>query len=115
MSQERLPSHLWVMAVVRRENAEGRPVMVLRKGERMGGGLLVKLNFLDGRFRVLVQQRDLDGRLGWMAALREADVTEPEAEGYIARAVQRDPDLWVVEIEDRQGRNPFAGGPEAAF
>ncbi len=115
MSEGRLPSHLWVMAVVRQENAEGRPVLVLRKGERMGGGLAVKLNLLDGRFRVLVQQRDLDGRLGWMTALKEADVEEAEAEAYLARAVQRDPDLWVVEVEDRQGRNPFAGGPEAFF
>lgn len=110
--QARLPTHLWVMAVVRRANAEGRPTVVARKGERMGGGVLVKLNFLDGRFKVLVQQRDLDGRLGWMTALKEEAVTEEEAEAYIARSTARDPDLWVVEVEDRAGTNPFAAGPE---
>ncbi len=113
MSMERLPSHLWIMGVVRRENAAGRPVFVLRRGERMGGGLLVKLNLLDGRFQVLVQQRDLDGRLGWMGALSNAEVKEAEADAYIDRAAARDPDLWAVEVEGRDGHNPFAEGPEA--
>jgi len=110
--QARLPTHIWVMAIVRQANSEGRPVVVVRKGERTGGGVLVKLNLLDGRFRVLVQQRDLDGRLGWMSALKDETVDEPTADAYVERAVRRDPDLWGVEVEDRAGVNPFASGPE---
>jgi len=49
------------------------------------------------------------GRLGWLGALDGASVGEAEADAYIARAVTRDPDLWVVEIEDRAGRHPFEG------
>ncbi|GAB5470350.1 MAG: DUF1491 family protein [Rhodospirillales bacterium] len=113
MSGGRLPTHLWVMAVVRQENAAGRPVMVLRKGERSGGGLLVKINLLNGSFLVLAQQRDLEGRLGWMAALKGECESESQVDDYIDRAVKRDPDLWVVEVEDREAENPFAEGPEA--
>lgn len=113
MSQNRLPSHLWIMGVIRRENDAGRPVYLLRRGEKMTGGLLVKLNLLDGRFRVLVQQRDLEGKLGWMGAMMDAAVAEPEADSYIARTCERDPDLWAVEVERRDGDNPFAQGPEA--
>ncbi len=112
MSDTRLPSHLWIMGIVRQENAAGRPVLLLRKGERMSGGLLVKINHLDGCFRILVQQRDLNGRLGWMAAMNEARVGEAEADSYIERACNRDPDLWAVEVERRDGVNPFAIGPE---
>ncbi|MEQ8653756.1 MAG: DUF1491 family protein [Kiloniellales bacterium] len=112
MSDDRLPSHLWITGIIRQENSAGRPILLLRRGEKMGGGLLVKINSLDGSFRILVQQRDLDGRLGWMGALQDAAVTEPEADAYIERACSRDPDLWAVEVERRDGVNPFSAGPE---
>jgi hypothetical protein len=106
---DRVPTHLWVMAQVRRCNDRGQAAYVLRKGERMGGLVLLKLNLLDGAARVLTQQRDLDGRLGWMGALGDQSVPEVEADAYIERATARDPDLWVIEVEDRSGANPFDG------
>lgn len=106
---DRVPTHLWVMAGVRRCNQEGVPAMVRNRGEAMGGLLLLKIALLDGTARVYAQQRDLDGRLGWMGVPRDEALPEPEAEAYLERTLKRDPDLWLVEVEDRQGRNPFAG------
>lgn len=106
--EARLPTHLWVMAGVRRCNRDGVPAMVRNKGEAMGGLLLLKIALLDGTARVYAQQRDLHGRLGWMGVPRDAPLPEPEAEAYLERALKRDPDLWLIEVEDRQGRNPFA-------
>ena len=82
---------------------------MVRRGEAKGGTLLLKLNQLDQGCRVLSQARDLDGKLGWLAAFRGDLVPEAEADEYIARAVTRDPDLWVVEIEHREGWHPFDG------
>jgi hypothetical protein len=109
LDDDRLPTHIWVMAQVRRCNAEAVPATVVRKGEAMGGTLLLKLNRLEAGCQVLTQARDLDGALGWLAAFRGDPVPEAEADDYIARAVARDPDLWVVEIEHREGWHPFDG------
>jgi hypothetical protein len=109
LPDDRLPSNVWIMAQVRRSNSDGIPAMVVRKGEAQTGTLLLKLNLFEQGCRVLSQARDLDGVLGWLAAFDRAVVPEAEADAYIARATARDPDLWVVEIEDRTGRNPFEG------
>ena len=103
----RLQTELWVRAHLRRCFVDGIPVVVARRGEPYGGTVLVKLNRLDHGCRVLTQARDLDGRLGWLPALGGGLVPEPDADEYIARAISRDPDLWVLEIEDREGRHPF--------
>lgn len=109
MYDDRLPSDVWIMAQVRRCNGDGVPATVVRKGEAKGGTLLLKLNLFEQGCRVLSQARDLDGELGWLAAFKGELVPEAEADEYIARAMARDPDVWVVEIEDREGRNPFDG------
>jgi hypothetical protein len=105
----RLPSELWIKAHIRRCGAEGVPVIVAHRGEKNTGTLLLKLNLLDRGCRVLTQTRDLKGDLAWLPALKGELVAESEADSYIERAVARDPDLWVVEIEHRDGWHPFEG------
>jgi len=105
----RLSTELWVQAHLRRCNAEGLFAAVLHKGDQWGGAVIVKLNLLDGTFKVLSQTRDMEGRVAWLAAQQGALLAESDATAYIDRQVKRDPDLWVIEIEDKQGRNPFEG------
>ena len=109
MTDARLPTALWVEAHVRQCFADGVPVYVAKRGDGTSGTVLLKLNQLEQGCRVLTQMRDIDGRLGWMSALGKDPVAESDADAYIARAAARDPDLWVLEIEDRAGRNPFDG------
>jgi len=109
LSEERLPTELWVQVHLRRCSADATPAALLRRGEPERGTVLLKLNQIEAGCRILTQARDLDGRLGWLAALGGKLVPEAEADAYITRAVERDPDLWVIEIEDRNGRHPFDG------
>lgn len=109
MTDDRLPTELVIRAHIRRCIVEGIPATVAHKGDAHGGVILLKLNQLEHGCRILSQVRDLDGRLGWMPANKGAFMPEADADAYIARAVSRDPDLWVIEIEDRQGRHPFEG------
>ena len=80
-------------------------MIVARRGDPHSGIVILKLDQLDQGCRVMSQMRDLDGKLGWMEALEGALVPEAEADAYIARQAERDPDLWVIEIEDRLGRH----------
>ncbi len=103
-----LPTDLWVSAIVRRLNDAGTPAYLVRRGDATRGTLLVKMNLLEKGCEVWTQVRDMEGDLTWMKALKGQTVSNADADEYIARAAGRDPDLWVVEVEDRNGINPFA-------
>ncbi|NIA67148.1 DUF1491 family protein [Pelagibius litoralis] len=105
----RLPSELWIKAHIKRCIVDGIPATVVHRGEKNSGTLILKINQLEAGCKVLSQARNLDGDLAWMPALGGGLVEESAADAYIDRAVTRDPDVWVVEIEDREGRHPFEG------
>lgn len=106
--EERLPTHLYVQSHLWRCNAEGIPVYVLRKGERESGMIVLKVA-QPGGSRLYSQSRNMAGKLGWLAALGGDLVTEADAAAYIERQVKRDPDLWVIEVESRDGSHIFEG------
>ncbi len=107
MFDERLPTHLWVSAGLARCSGDGVPAMVVRKGDPHGGLVLVRIDHLDGHTQLLGQERDIEGALTWRVICEDKPGEEPTTFAYIDRATKRDPDLWVIDIEDRQGHNPF--------
>jgi len=107
--EARLKTKLQVMAAVRICAVHAIPIVVARRGDADAGVILVKLNQLERGFTVLAQTRTGAGDLAWLRATGESPVDEPTADAYIARQLKRDPDVWVVEIEDREGRPIFAG------
>jgi hypothetical protein len=107
--EPRLKTRLQVAAAVRLCGLHAIPITVARRGDDDAGTILIKLNQRENRFTVLAQTRSGAGDLVWLRATGAAPVDEAAADAYIARQVQRDPDLWVIEIEDREGRQIFAG------
>lgn len=109
MVDDRLPTALLLDIHFRRFMTEGIPYYILNKGAHAAGTILLKLNGRENGCVVLQQQRNLDGQMGWMKLFKGQAVEETEADGYIQRAVARDPDLWAIEVEDRSLTNPFEG------
>lgn len=103
--EPRLKAEIWVKALLRRCAAANVPAAVLRRGDADSGAVLVKLNLLERGASVFAAGWGADGGRLWRRATGAEPAPEAEADAYIARALQRDPDLWVVEIEDRQGRH----------
>jgi len=107
LSDTRIPTHLWVEAELRRCSVAGRPAVVVHKGEKMGGTVMLKTWQPGVGCRLYSQMRDLDDRLGWLSAHKEETIPEADADERIRRAVSRDPDLWVIEIETSDGTHDF--------
>src|SRR3546814_7132930 len=89
MTEDRLPTELWVRAHIRRCIVDGIPATVAHKGDPHGGTVMLKLNQLENGCRVLSQVRDLDGRLAWLAAAQGDVMTEAEADAAVAREIGR--------------------------
>lgn len=98
----RLASGVWVSAYLTRLRLADIPAYVTAKGDATAGAVAVKVALLDGTARAYERRSDLmTGARAWFL-LAEGD--EREVDALIARTRARDPDLWVIELEDRQGR-----------
>jgi hypothetical protein len=91
---------------LRLADRDGRPGVVLRRGDADSGGVLVVLRGRDG-LCVLSQIRAADGALAWMRATGGAPVDQAAADTYIERQVRFDPDIWVLEFEAPDLVPPF--------
>lgn len=107
MSDDRLPTYLLIDATLTQLYARGAGVYVVNRGDKTGGLLLVKISDTKGICRLQTQQRDFEGVLHWIDVLDEETPDEKKADDYIRRAIDRDPDLWVIEVEDPAMINPF--------
>jgi hypothetical protein len=99
-----LSTDIWVSALIRRVEQGGAFAMVIRKGDARAGAVLVKLvNPQAGTSRLYAEATRGEGERIWMRPVRSTD--ERELDAYIERTVRVDPDVWVIEISDNQGRH----------
>jgi hypothetical protein len=104
-----LNTGLWVMAQVRLCDLAFIPATIVRRGDSDAGTVLLKLNRFEEGVTVYTQASTMDGEPGWSRGTGPKPVAEAEADAYIARQVQYDPDVWVLEIEDRRGQYKLDG------
>ncbi len=105
----RLKAGIWVGAYLRKLNALAVTAVVARRGDGDAGAIFVKVASLDGF--ALVLRPAATGLAGtederfWSLAFPEGRLEETKADAYLTRQAGFDPDIWVIEVEDRQGRH----------
>ena len=90
-------------ALIRRAQAQGAQAFVVRMGSEDAGAVIIRVAKLDGTCLVLNQARAGDGELVWARPLGDW-TDEARAAAWSERQIRFDPDVWIVEIEDREGR-----------
>ena len=99
-----LSSDLWVSALIRRAEIGGANAVVVRRGDTRAGTVIVKAWDTSSRTaRLYTEAFGPDGERLWIQPVTSR--TESELDAYVQRQLGYDPDIWVVEIEDRQGRH----------
>ena len=99
----RLTAKFWVQAYMARLELAGIPAYVVAHGDDTAGAVLVKLATLDGQAIAFQRSFDLmSGERKWVVL---AEGAEPNVDAALTKQRSFDPDLWVIEVEDRQGRH----------
>jgi len=99
----KLTADIWVSAYLARLRVYEIPAFVVQKGDLTAGAVLIKINTLDGQ--ACCYQRSFDLMTGdrkWVVLVEGA---EGVVDASVAKQCGFDPDLWVIEVEDKQGRH----------
>lgn len=101
MTEARLAAGIWVSAYLARLGLANIPAYVTARGDDTAGAIAVKCARLDGQADLWMREWDMDSDTRpWV---RTQSGPEPEIDAAITRQRSRDPDLWVLEIESRDG------------
>jgi hypothetical protein len=106
----RLKSSIFVSAYIRRCSVEGATAVLRRRGAEEAGAVFVKVDSLDGSAALYgpAPQSLIPGEGGGdrlFVRMTPPGATPLDAEERLAREIRFDPDLWIVEAEDRRGRH----------
>lgn len=99
----RLAARIWIDAYLRRLEAAHIPAYVIHKGDPTAGVVMVKVATLDGQATCYQRSYDLmSGERAWVVLSEGA---EADVDAAIAKQRGFDRDLWVIELESRDGRH----------
>jgi hypothetical protein len=105
----RLKSEIWVKAYLRRCLYNGAMCVIVRHGDDDAGAIFIKVMRADGSAAVFspapagLDDAHIDRR--WVVRFKSEFVPEAEADEMLKREASFDSDIWIVEVEDREGRH----------
>ena len=110
----RVTTEFWVKAYVRKVNANMASAMVVAHGDDTAGAIYIKIARLDGSAALYspapmsFSASEGDGERTF-AAHHAPGTPEAQVDQTMVRQREFDPDLWLIEVEDREGRHFLDG------
>ncbi len=110
----RLRADIFAAALIRRAQVEGAYATLRRRGAAEAGAIFVRLDRLDGTSALFgpAPQSEIndDGDRLFQRMHGDAWIDNLDVEEKLRRELKFDPDLWIVDIEDRKGRDFLTSG-----
>ena len=103
----RLTTEMLGRASILAAERRGIYASILRHGDNRAGALFVELDVAPGQAALLVRRTNFEGCYEWDRLTGEGLVSAQDVSERLAREVERDPDCWVISVQDNQGRNIF--------
>lgn len=103
MAEDRIPAHIEVTGLLRAVDAAGGFGMVIQKGERDAGTLLVVCCENGTNGRAYERMPRPDGTRGWTISKRQDSENPRDFAEYLDRRAAQDRDLWVIELDIANG------------
>jgi hypothetical protein len=106
----RLKTGIWVAGYLRRCQGAGIFGAVRRRGAEEAGAVFVKIALMDGKALLFVPapQSTYDDSRPIERIFTQSPpqpVEEATVEARLAKEISFDPDVWIIEVEDREGRH----------
>lgn len=99
MTDQRLPAHLEVAAIIRLAEGQGGFATVLARGERDAGTILLLTMHRGNSVTLFERMPQLDGTRRFIRVKQENLENKQEFSDYLDRRKRQDPDIWLVEVD----------------
>lgn len=99
MIEPRLSAEMVVQSLLRKTNQNGGFGMVLQKGDRISGAILIICLEKGKDPRLLEKMPSLDGPSNWQVIWPQPVEKQQDLDEYLKRRSNFDPDLWLIELD----------------
>ena len=102
--EPKLKTQIIVQSIIRQCDVRMIPAIVLHKGDVDSGALIMKINLMNKTCFLIRKSTMPSGKSAWIKPLSDNPIPEDRVDEYIEREINRDRDLWVIEIEDAKSQ-----------
>lgn len=108
MIEPRLSSEIFVQSLLRKVHQEGGFAVVIRRGDRVSGSIIIQCIENGENLRLLEKMPSLDGPSTWERIWPQDTDNKQKLSEYLEKRARFDPDLWLIELDIPDGERLVA-------